>query len=846
MRRLFKTLAGPLALFALLFSRTANAAGLFTVPSTDWTMQYILVPLFGQGLSFANSPLAGMMTIFNSAVLFVGGILAAYAIIAGTMSTAHDGEMLGAKWSSMWVPVRLSLGVTLILPTLNGFCVAQSIILWLATQGVGLADALWTNYLQNFQQQAVYHNVALDAKLRPVFESMLLSNVCFESIVASYNGTPADQQGATQYLAGTSDVVGSVGPTWFDNGATAFGGGSVGYNYGQTDSDGPDTSACGKVTIKRATTSTSNSQTAAPLTAQNLVNMPAVTSQIEQAHIAGLKAMQAAANAAALQFFSISNGNGVTPSAATINAAINAGVAAYSSAVSAVAQQAFNTAVNQQMVTAMSEDGWASAPASYMRIMQATSQVNAAVGSLPVSVDGTSAGTTRFLHLADQRVDDDVNRAKAVLADADRVNDGTVTEGSTDGFSKIVNIMSGHSWSGPGSFDPKEDPIMTASNLGEGMVETAGFFGAGAAGLVGATAWIPRVGEVTKAEASLFGGFFTDCMRALLIPGAALAYGEPMIPFITGTAVLISWVIMLLEAMVAAPLAAVMLLNPHQEAFGGLEKAMSLTLSVTLRPAFVIFGLVSSIIVMSPIGYFVNSFFGWAFSTTPGGMLALVKMLAGAVIYALLLLYVTKQVFSFMTKLPDTILDWIGSGGHGAVMGQASDSAKQGTSGAAAAAVGAAVGIAASSGRGMGDVRKALQNRGKEREREATDLARSMERGDKIKVKPQPQKPGENGGDNSLSSARSRAREQQDGTTARPNALATDKGTADQGAKSATPNPENGKADGKTGGAGVAKPEAGSSRDMLADTAQAEQTGTLKDAKKAGSGEVSKEDRGTV
>ncbi|MCA7885506.1 DotA/TraY family protein [Burkholderia contaminans] len=748
MRRHLKTLAGPLALFALLmFSGTAHANDIFTAPSTDWTMKYILVPLFGQGLTFADSPLASMMSIFNSAVLFIGGILAAYTIIAGTASTAHDGEVLGKKWSSMWVPVRTALGTAAILPVLNGFCVAQALILWLAMQGVGLADTLWTNYLQNFQQHAVYHNVALDAKLRSTFESMVLSNVCYESVVAEYNGTPADQKDGTQYLAGTSDIAGSVGATWFQN-VDANGEGSAGYNFGQTNSSGPDTSACGSVTLKLTGTSqASDSQSSAvPLTAQNLIDMPAVTSKIEQAHVAGLKAMQTAAHAAALQFLNMGSGDSLTPSTATVNAAINAGVAAYSSAVSAVAQQAFTDSVNQNMVSAMAQDGWASAGSSYMRVMKGQSDVNAAVANLPIGVDGTSAGTIHFLQLHETRTDADVARAKSVLAAADRENQGNVTDGNTDGFSELINVLTGKSWFGVGTFDPNEDPIITASSLGQGMIYTAGAFGTAAAGLT-LTAAIPAAGQVTVAAASLFGGFFTACLGALLLPGAALAYGEPMIPFIMSVAVLISWIVMLLEAIVAAPLAAVMLLNPHQEAFGGLEKAMSLTVSVTLRPALMIFGLVGSILVMSPIGYFVNSFFGWAFSTTPGGFLALIKMLAGAMIYGTLLIAVTYQVFMFMLKLPDTVLEWMGSGGHGAVMGSTGSTMKQGTGGAVAAGIGAAAGIASRGSQGAGDLMKAVRDKRKARERESLDLSRGRERGTMITVPIGPTSPAGGRGD---------------------------------------------------------------------------------------------------
>ena len=54
-------------------------------------------------------PLVSAISTFNGAVLIIGGILATYTLLAGTLGTAHDGEMLGKKFSSVWIPIRYSL-----------------------------------------------------------------------------------------------------------------------------------------------------------------------------------------------------------------------------------------------------------------------------------------------------------------------------------------------------------------------------------------------------------------------------------------------------------------------------------------------------------------------------------------------------------------------------------------------------------------------------------------------------------------------------------------------------------------------------------------------------------------
>lgn len=160
----------------LMITQNAYAADLFTVPDTDKSKLWFLDVLFPENL--AQSPLASTMTILNSAVLLVGGILAAYTLIAGTMSTAHDGEMLGKKWSSMWLPVRTALGTAMILPAAGGFCAAQVMVLWLINQGVGLADTVWNTYAANPSDGAVITTSASYQELDRIAKTAFINNVC--------------------------------------------------------------------------------------------------------------------------------------------------------------------------------------------------------------------------------------------------------------------------------------------------------------------------------------------------------------------------------------------------------------------------------------------------------------------------------------------------------------------------------------------------------------------------------------------------------------------------------------------------------------------------------------------
>ncbi|MBA2710388.1 MAG: type IVB secretion system protein DotA, partial [Tatlockia sp.] len=77
------------------------------------------------------------------AVLALGGIVIMYTLIVSTMNTAQEGQMLGQKWSSIWIPLRSTLGLALLIPKASGYCLMQIFVMWIVVQGVGAADKVW-------------------------------------------------------------------------------------------------------------------------------------------------------------------------------------------------------------------------------------------------------------------------------------------------------------------------------------------------------------------------------------------------------------------------------------------------------------------------------------------------------------------------------------------------------------------------------------------------------------------------------------------------------------------------------------------------------------------------------
>src|SRR3990167_7619777 len=118
----------------------------FTPPVGDYSVVF-LGNIFGvvDGvLHGTGSQIMGnIFGVFNAAVLALGGIVIMYTLLVATLNTAHEGEVLGSQWSSIWIPMRSTLGLALLIPKASGYCMMQIFMMWVIVQGVGAADKVW-------------------------------------------------------------------------------------------------------------------------------------------------------------------------------------------------------------------------------------------------------------------------------------------------------------------------------------------------------------------------------------------------------------------------------------------------------------------------------------------------------------------------------------------------------------------------------------------------------------------------------------------------------------------------------------------------------------------------------
>lgn len=135
-----------LIFFPLLVFADSSDSLTFAPPASDYSMVF-LGNIFGvvDGVLHGTSSqiMGTMFSVFNSAVLALGGMVIMYTLMVSTMNTAHEGQMLGQKWSSIWIPVRSTLGLALLMPKASGYCMMQIFVMWVVTQGIGAADKVW-------------------------------------------------------------------------------------------------------------------------------------------------------------------------------------------------------------------------------------------------------------------------------------------------------------------------------------------------------------------------------------------------------------------------------------------------------------------------------------------------------------------------------------------------------------------------------------------------------------------------------------------------------------------------------------------------------------------------------
>lgn len=239
------------------------------------------------------------------------------------------------------------------------------------------------------------------------------------------------------------------------------------------------------------------------------------------------------------------------------------------------------------------------------------------------------------------------------------------------------------------SMNGLQNPFLTLSTIGHTMNKVALSVVAIAFALKVASGFSKNffatvvVGESASEALQFAAMLLMPLIITLLSSGFVLAYLIPFLPVLAWINMMVGYLITVIEAVTAAPLAAIQLLTPEGKGIVGtrLERAMQLLIVVILKPTLMIIGMLAAISISSVAFSIFNSFFWQAVSIGIGS--GPIDFVAVLLIYTSSALALAKLVVSIMHTLPVHILEWFAAGtggrsfGEGNVEGGLENSAKE-------------------------------------------------------------------------------------------------------------------------------------------------------------------------
>lgn len=677
-----------ITMMALFLTNNALASNLFD-PSSNDIMMKILSQMFGSIMPSGGIDAFGQaMTVFNGAIVMIGGILATYTLIAGTLGTAHDGEMLGKKFSSVWIPIRYAIGTALLVPVANGYSVVQMLVAWLIVQGNGLADNVWSAYMNQPYQSSV-HSVQKSTQndIKDLAEKIFLSQMCLRANQQSINMSDSILDKVHQYEYGMA----------FDTDKNT-------YNFGdQNGMFGIGSDSCGSVKLPTPTTT---QQTAQPNKTTYQGRLGSFDSLFTQANIQPINVAQ---KTATLQLI---NDMGVlADKVASDNQTMNNQLAKqYFNQIQTASnkyiqtlQASANQVQNQQAVTSKASDyGWIMGGAYYMNIIQTDNKIFQAISNTPTasikldnhsdSSKGLNSIGLQIISSGDENYSGLGQRSGEETTNADMSWDG-----------KIINVISKY-FTGLDFGNVNNDarsPILILNDMGNQLLSgyvhlIIALLGISVlSGGVGAILGI--MGPLAKVAGAVVSGIGNALMSAialLFIPLSTViviafmaGYAIPMMPFIYYLGVVISYILLVIVAMVGAPLWVISMLYPNNSELGASSHGFMMLLRLLLKPALIVFGMIASLNFVDLLGEFINKviFQVFAFETN-STLMGFFGVVFGVAIYTYIMWFLVKKSFSLLGYINDDIFKFIGgtqdtSSGH-------ADQAGSGLTGAVAQTAG--------------------------------------------------------------------------------------------------------------------------------------------------------------
>lgn len=113
-----------------------------------------------------SSPFGLAMGGLTAVLLYIGALFLAWQVILGIVSSAYSGMVLGDKFHQIWAPVRVVVGIGLLVPIAMSFSSGHYLIRdVVARAGINLADNVWVAFVGQAQKKPMVPPVKNGLKL---------------------------------------------------------------------------------------------------------------------------------------------------------------------------------------------------------------------------------------------------------------------------------------------------------------------------------------------------------------------------------------------------------------------------------------------------------------------------------------------------------------------------------------------------------------------------------------------------------------------------------------------------------------------------------------------------------
>lgn len=670
----------------------------FTPPPGDLSVEF-LREVFGSIIGFiasganvesgqTSSVLGAMMTIFNSSILFLGMIFVGYTTIKGTIDSAHDGEVLGKKMSSIWVPLRTVGGTALLLPLGSGYSLIQIAILWLALQGVGIGDAIWKAAIEQMNQDNMITRPMIPDS-RPLAANILKFEVCAAAMNKQFQESNRSTRITAMAVPKTAmnsgellnydvfDAVPVIGAYTtmknFSNARYSV----VDYKWRANDNTYINPDVCGGISWKQSWEASEGNS-----------NTKAIKAPIMAAHTQAVQKMIVDLQPIADQIVA-----GEKPAPGALERASND----YENALRSTAKSAVqntNDRARSDFMKGAQDGGWIFAGTWYNHIVKMNDVMQSTLNALPTSepIDIVDKETKEALvtyqdaiTTADEYAKNRVEGIRQVYYTETNVRAPREGEGAWEYVRKLISApfmgainqmtqeIAGSNLNHMSQMKSFGDTIV---GTGETLLVTL----ASATGV--ANSWTAqatvKAGFDVGAMFQFLSGTLTVLLMLLLGFGVTLSTYVPMIPAITWTTSVVNWFVLVYEAVIAGPLFGVAHVHPDgDDAVGKAGQGYMMILSLVMRPALMLFGLIGAMLLTQPVTGIINILFMTVVSGVQADSLTgIVSFVAYVAIYTILMTSIVHIVFSLIHWIPDNILRWLGS--HAPGLGDAEHTGEQG------------------------------------------------------------------------------------------------------------------------------------------------------------------------